>query len=228
MKSKIIAVIPARSDSNRLPNKHLRKINGYPMIYYLINRLYNVNFIDKVIVATSERSCDNKLAKISTYYNADVFRGTLDDVIGRFNGIVNEYNPDIIIKANGDNPLLSFEVINLGISQIVNRKLDMVTGKNSYTGLPVGLGAEILTKNAIKWLYNNTPTEMREHTTKYAFNKNSILKLEPIQIPKKWIKKNKSITIDTLDEFKKLNELIGNLPKSEPKLWSINKILKLL
>ena len=44
-------VIQARMGSKRLPGKVMKKINNYPMIYYLLKRVKFSNF--KIFIATS-------------------------------------------------------------------------------------------------------------------------------------------------------------------------------
>ena len=48
----IIAVIPARLDSLRLPNKLLLKIDGTTILEHVINRLILSNVFSKIIVAS--------------------------------------------------------------------------------------------------------------------------------------------------------------------------------
>ncbi len=66
--NKILAIIPARKGSKRIPKKNLRKFNGKPLIYWSIKAAVESKYIDKVIVST-----DSKLIKaISIKYGSDV------------------------------------------------------------------------------------------------------------------------------------------------------------
>ncbi len=67
-KNKILAIIPARKGSKRIPKKNLKKFNGKPLIYWSIKAARNSKYIDKVIVST-----DSKLIRdISIKYGSDV------------------------------------------------------------------------------------------------------------------------------------------------------------
>ena len=50
MKHKILAVIPARGGSVRVPKKNIKLLNGKPLIAYAIEAAKNSKYIDKIIV----------------------------------------------------------------------------------------------------------------------------------------------------------------------------------
>lgn len=66
---KILAIIPARKGSKRIPNKNIKSLLGKPLIYYTIRvALENSGIIDKIIVSTNS----NKIAEISKKLGVDV------------------------------------------------------------------------------------------------------------------------------------------------------------
>lgn len=67
-KKKIIAIIPARVGSKRLPGKNIKDFLGKPLIAWTIEEARNSKYIDRIIVST-----DNKnIAKISLRFGADM------------------------------------------------------------------------------------------------------------------------------------------------------------
>lgn len=68
MKSKSIAIIPARSGSKRLPGKNIRKFFGQPIIKYAIVAALKSNCFDEVMVSTD----DPKIAKVALSAGASV------------------------------------------------------------------------------------------------------------------------------------------------------------
>jgi len=50
----MIAYIPARGGSKRIPRKNIKHINGKPIIAYTIESLIKLDFIDKVYVSTDD------------------------------------------------------------------------------------------------------------------------------------------------------------------------------
>ena len=65
--SKILAIIPARAGSKRIPNKNIRNFLGKPLIAYTIEQALKVPFVDRVIVDTDSP----KIAAIAKKYGAE-------------------------------------------------------------------------------------------------------------------------------------------------------------
>lgn len=55
MDKSILAIIPARGGSKRIPNKNIRKVDGKPLIAHTIEQADKANYIDEAIVSTDDR-----------------------------------------------------------------------------------------------------------------------------------------------------------------------------
>ena len=51
---KVVGIIPARYGSTRLPGKPLKDICGKPMLWWVYNRVYGIEQLDEVYVATDD------------------------------------------------------------------------------------------------------------------------------------------------------------------------------
>jgi len=67
MSSKLIALIPARQGSKRIPGKNVRMFCGYPLIAYTIASACQSGVFQKVVVSTN----DEKTADIARNYGAE-------------------------------------------------------------------------------------------------------------------------------------------------------------
>lgn len=67
-RNKILAIIPARGGSKRIPNKNIKKFLGKPIISYSIETALASGIFSKVMVSTDDR----KIAKIARKYGAEV------------------------------------------------------------------------------------------------------------------------------------------------------------
>lgn len=67
-KKKIIALIPARSGSKRIPDKNIKALKGHPLIAYSIRAAIDSAIFDDVICVTDSE----KYAAIARYYGAEV------------------------------------------------------------------------------------------------------------------------------------------------------------
>ncbi len=67
-KYKILAIIPARGRSKRIPNKNTRKFLGKPLIAYAIEQARSCSFVDRLVVDTDSP----KIAAVAKHYGAEV------------------------------------------------------------------------------------------------------------------------------------------------------------
>jgi len=65
---KILAIIPARGGSKRLPRKNILPLNGKPLIAWTIEAALQSPYIDKVIVSTD----DHQIGEVSEEYGVAV------------------------------------------------------------------------------------------------------------------------------------------------------------
>ncbi|QQG42896.1 MAG: acylneuraminate cytidylyltransferase family protein [Candidatus Giovannonibacteria bacterium] len=68
MKEKLLAIIPARGGSKRIPNKNIRNFFGKPLIAHTILQAKENSFIDRVVVDTDSQ----KIAAIARRCGAEV------------------------------------------------------------------------------------------------------------------------------------------------------------
>src|SRR5688500_4665557 len=64
----VVALIPARVGSKRVPGKNVRVLNGHPLIAYTIAPAIKSGVFDRVIVSTDSEA----IAAIATHYGAEV------------------------------------------------------------------------------------------------------------------------------------------------------------
>lgn len=62
----IIAIIPARGGSKRIPHKNIKYINGKPLIAWTLESAYNSTYLDDIVVSTD----DPAIAHVAERYGA--------------------------------------------------------------------------------------------------------------------------------------------------------------
>lgn len=68
MKPRVVAFIPARSGSKRVPNKNVRPLGGHPLLAYSVQAAVDSGVFDAVICAT-----DSELyAEVAHHYGAEI------------------------------------------------------------------------------------------------------------------------------------------------------------
>ena len=110
----VVAVIPARFQSSRLPGKALAEIGGKPMIEHVYRRASAARAVGVVMVATDDwRICDavEAFGGQAQMTSVDHPSGTdrLAEVAGRL-------NCDLIVNVQGDEPLIEPDMIDAAIA----------------------------------------------------------------------------------------------------------------
>ena len=59
----IIAIIPARAGSKRLPNKNVKSFSGKPLIDWTVTAAIEANIFDQIIISTNDQTIANMYAK---------------------------------------------------------------------------------------------------------------------------------------------------------------------
>jgi len=109
---KILAIIPARGGSKRLPGKNIKNLLGKPLIAWTIEQAKKSKYIDKLIVSTD----DKKIAEISKKYGAEVIKrpkilaadsAKTTDVIFHLLKVLRKekYIPEVIVCLQATSPL---------------------------------------------------------------------------------------------------------------------------
>lgn len=161
----ILAVIQARMSSTRLPGKVLKDVLGEPMVIRQLERISRSKMIDQIVVATSTESSDDPLAEAVTSAGYQVFRGSLDDVLSRFQTLRKDFNPTHIVRLTADCPLTDPAVIDGIIEQHVETQVDYTSNVISRT-FPRGLDAEVFTVAALDRLSElELSDDEHEHVT---------------------------------------------------------------
>jgi spore coat polysaccharide biosynthesis protein SpsF len=141
----ILAVLQARMSSTRLPGKVMAEVAGAPMILRQIERLSRARRLDRIVVATSTDRSDDSLAAWLTLHGVPVHRGSLDDVLARYEGALEAFGPaEVLVRLTGDCPLTDPEVIDATIDLLIDKGLDYAANTPARRTYPKGLDVEVM------------------------------------------------------------------------------------
>jgi 3-deoxy-manno-octulosonate cytidylyltransferase (CMP-KDO synthetase) len=124
--AKVIGVIPARYSSKRFPGKPLVDILGKPMIQWVYENAMGSKLLDFLIVATD----DERIYNVVKSFGGNVIMTPSDIQTGtdRVAYVLNEFDADIVANIQGDEPLLTSEMIDRAIEPFLNsEKVDIST-----------------------------------------------------------------------------------------------------
>lgn len=219
--------IQARMSSTRLPGKILLPIMGRPLLYYLVAQLRKMASNVKVVVLTTTSPHDDSVVSFCNASNLDYYRGSEEDVLGRYYHAAEKYPSDLIIRITGDCPLIDPDLINqmIKIYQEADLPYDLLSNVINRT-FPRGQDIEIFSFDALKRAYHNSQdVSEREHVTMHFYKNPSLYRLKSFEggvdlSQYRW-------TVDTIEDFRLIKRLLEKVYR-ENDPFHIKDLLKAL
>lgn len=140
----IVAIIPARFGSTRLPGKPLSDIHGRPMIQHVYERARRARSVDRVLVATEDR----RIADAVRAFGGEVVMTSPRHVSGtdRLAEAAGALPAStIVVNVQGDEPMLDPAGIDAVVSAFEDAGVAMAT-----VSLPLRNVADMLSMNVVK------------------------------------------------------------------------------
>lgn len=158
------AIIQARMNSQRLPNKMLADIEGKPMLTRVIERVRQATSVSDIVVATTfANTCP--ITDLAEEAGVKYFVGSNTDVLDRYYQAATHFNAHTIIRICGDCPLIDPQVIDDAFLFFVYGEYDYVSNRPSY---PDGFDVEVFKYSVLQtaW-WKSRSGSGREHVTGY-------------------------------------------------------------
>jgi spore coat polysaccharide biosynthesis protein SpsF len=163
----VVATIQARTGSTRLPGKVMYPLDGTPVLAHVVERVTAAETVDQTVVATSTESPDDVVEACASRAGAAVVRGNETDVLGRFERVVEKYDPDVLVRVTADCPLLSPAVLDGVVERLQQSGADYSSNILERT-FPRGLDVEAFTAESFATVAEEaTEPHHREHVTPY-------------------------------------------------------------
>lgn len=137
------------------------------MLLRIIERCKKIENVDHIIVGTTDRKIDNRIATLTLNSGIKLYRGDPVDVLNRYYQCAKNFGLNNIIRITGDCPVIDISISNNAVKTYLNSEYDYVR-----TGLtfPDGLNTEVFSIRTLAraWTDANLRSE-REHVTPYIW-----------------------------------------------------------
>lgn len=201
---KTAVFLQVRLDSSRLPEKALKIIENSTVIEHAMRSLKKIPLDDYVIVTAD--GDQHILSPLAQEYGFQVFAGDRQDVLKRYIHAGERYSPDIIIRATGDNPLVSWESANTLLQYL---KENPSVDYTAMLGIPVGCGVEVFRRRSLEKAYPLTKKSYdHEHVTPFIYNNPDIFSLYYHQHTPSM---SQRVTLDTEEDYKNIKKIFKAL-----------------
>ena len=167
------------------------------MLELIIKRLRSSKMANDVIVATEEKSYDS-FKNIFDNLKCSYFVGSEEDVLDRYTKAAFKFNADIIVRATGDNPLVSIKALDMIIDYHIEKNADL----SHYDLLPYGSGVEVINYDALKYANDNSNDNFEhEHITQYHYRNPNKFKIENPKVSNDFAMPELRTTVDTIEDY---------------------------
>ncbi|RKJ47964.1 acylneuraminate cytidylyltransferase family protein [Butyricicoccus sp. 1XD8-22] len=125
MKKKVVAFVPIKLNSQRLPYKNILPFGDHPLCWHIFNNLLKVKEIDDVYVFCSDEKIKNyipsgiKFLKRSKSLDEDLVKG--EEIYKAF---INKIQSDVYILAHTTSPFLTSQSIENSLKEILYNGYD--------------------------------------------------------------------------------------------------------
>jgi 3-deoxy-manno-octulosonate cytidylyltransferase (CMP-KDO synthetase) len=140
----IVAIIPARFGSTRLPGKPLSDIHGRPMIQHVYERAARARTVDRVLVATD----DERIASVVRGFGGEALMTSPDHATGtdRLAEAAPRTGASVVVNVQGDEPMLEPAWIDAALEPLLR---DAGVAMSTLS-LPLTDPAEMLSPSVVK------------------------------------------------------------------------------
>ncbi len=204
-------VVQVRLGSTRLPGKALLPLGGASLTDQVLARLALVPGAAHIL-ATDEAS-SGALAPIASRHGFDLLVGSPEDVLARYCQAIRTFGLQRVLRATGDNPLVSHEAARLLIERGNGNPADYAT----FTGLPLGMGVELVAAGALLRAEAEArlPGE-REHVCPYLYAHPELFSLDKVPGPEPFLMPEARVTVDTPADYEAVKAIYADLYSGQP------------
>jgi spore coat polysaccharide biosynthesis protein SpsF len=193
---------------------------GEPMIGRQVERLRRAGRIDRLVVATSTDASDDPLAAYCESLGLTVFRGSLDDVLGRFRAaLALEPDAKAVVRLTADCPLTDPQLIDQVIAHHHEAGADYTSNTLGTRTYPHGLDVEVIRPAVLIEAADlaSDPYE-REHVTPYIYRRPETYRLAGVS--RRESRASLRWTVDLPEDLAFVRDVYARLYPSNPEFDS--------
>jgi len=195
-----------RLDSSRLPRKALLKLSGFTVIEHAMRALDAVEADQRMVVTTEDSEAE--LRPLAEACGWGLFTGSKEDVLSRYVMAARETGASRIVRATGDNPLVSAAMANAALRLFEESGADFA----GYSELPLGAGVEVVrTASLEEALAEAQDPYEREHVSPFLYRRPERFRIVVPPAPDGYRAPGTRITLDTPEDYEFLKTLFDDL-----------------
>jgi spore coat polysaccharide biosynthesis protein SpsF len=222
---KTTLILQARMGSTRLAGKILMQVLGKPLLQWELERVLRCKEVDQVVLATTDLSMDDPVAKLASEMNVTCFRGSSENVLDRYYQAAKKYHADLIVRVTGDCPLIDPEVIDLVVKKFKEGSFDYLSNTRVGT-YPRGMDVEVFSISSLHQAHLEAKEDdQKEHVTPFIYQHPERFRLGNIALTP--ARGDLRLTVDTQEDFDLIKKILETIaPKKVA--FTLQDLLNLL
>ncbi len=208
-------VVQVRLGSTRLPGKALLPLGGSTMTDIVLSRLALIPA--RAYVLATDAASAPALGEIAERRGFDLVVGSPEDVLARYALVQRLYGFSSIIRATGDNPLVSPELATLLLAKAAGSGSGKRADYAAFLGMPLGMGVELICAEALLRADREAsqPRE-REHVCPYLYGNPGIFAIDQRDAPTEYLLPAAKVTVDIKEDYEAVLRIYGALFDGSP------------
>jgi spore coat polysaccharide biosynthesis protein SpsF len=190
----------------------------------VVDRLQAMTVGADTVVATSAGVGDDAIAAWCAANRVSCFRGSEEDVLGRYAACAAQHGFSQIVRLTADNPFTDIEELDRLIRFHESTSNDY---SHSFGQLPVGVGAEIFTRDALtRSEAAGTAPHHREHVNEYIHEHAAQFRTGALDIPAAKVAPALRLTVDTPEDFARATAIVESGAAAQPSIAPVLDFLR--
>lgn len=205
-------LVQARMSSSRFPGKMLAPLLGRPMIAHVLARLTECTPRERVLLVTSDDASDDPLADyVANRLGFEVFRGSLENVVFRFQLALRKYPAEWFVRICGDSPVIDPGLVGWMLARLVPAT-DLMSNVVRRT-FPPGQSIEIVRASRFLDIDSAALTpEEREHLTLCYYNRQGDYRIAAVEAHDGELLQRRQV-VDTIEDMRSLEQAMTVHPE---------------
>jgi len=203
--------LAARIGSRRLPRKALLPLDGMTILEAAMRALRQVEA--GVYALLTDAASAPEFRTLAGAGGFELFEGPEEDVLGRYCLAARAFGVERIVRATGDNPLVSPAQTTRLLSLHDSGGFDL----SHFLGPPLGTGVEVVEAAALyEAAKRATDPYEREHLTTHLYRNRHRYRVEEAVAPPEWTYSEGIVTVDTDADYRRVQRLFRELYRGVP------------
>lgn len=214
---RLLGLVACRTGSSRLPGKAFRELGGVPLLGRVLDRVTAEGAFDEIVVCTTTDPADDAIESFCRDRGAQVHRGPVHDVLGRFLGAMEPRPSEYVARITGDNPISDVPSMLGALAHLEATGADY----SRPDGLPLGCAIEVARAATLRELHERAlAPELTEYMT-WFFELAPFVRCELWPVPDDVRFPELRLTVDLESDLAFLERVLAHFGGAFPALCDI-------